>query len=889
MHVPSLAAGRLLPGSSFAARCPFLVAIAITVFALPHPSRAAQTTATWVGPGGSGASGNWGVADNWSPAVVPNNNTPAGTTYRVVINTANTDVVVTIPDNGIAYTVDALTIGAGDTLSLTFSAVLTVVNSGPGTGTIANGGTIALGNNPGFTSPGTLVIGGEVTLSGGGNVRLVSATTSNSIHGSGVASRLINVDNTISGSGRIGGFEANYMGLTNRSTIVANQSAGLSIASNPNAGGVINTGAFLAENGATLTLDTNSNLNVGSFDNASGVVRANAGIVRVSSSGVTGGTVETVGAGEIQLASGSVTGGTLTNSGSGVIRSRFGGTNRIGGAVTNPAGGTIIIERSGGSLTLTGGSGNTYENGGNIAFGTGSGEASLIINGDVSLTGGGTVTFGNLNTSAITGSPSTSHLTNVNNTISGAGQLGGTFGTLDGTMRFTNQGTVVADQTNNLVLKATPAETGLNTSGRVQVNAGSTMRVDASTVLTQNAGSTIVNGTLALNGDGRLQLNGGTLVGTDTVSGNVVNAAGTVAPGLSPGKLTIKGGFTQEENGTLAIEVRGVDTAGSDFDLLAVSGTAALDGTLQLINLSGFTPDSSDKIVPLTAAAVTGTFSSTNTQVIYGSDGITVAALAGQTPQSLLNISTRLRVGTGENALIGGIIITGTEAKRVIIRAIGPALAGEGVAGVLQDPTLELFDGAGNAITSNDNWKDTQQSEIEATTIPPRNDAESAIVRSLAPGNYTAVVRGKNDSTGIGLVEVYDLAQAAQSQLANISSRGFVESGENVLIGGFIVGGGSGTVRVVIRAIGPALANEGVAGALQDPTLELADANGATVRANDNWKSDQQAELEALSIQPSNDLESALVAPVSAGNYTAIVRGKSDGTGVGLVEVYNVQ
>ena len=273
--------------SNLRRRCARLLAAALLAGAtsVAEVATAAQTTATWIGPGGTGASGDWGVAGNWSPAVIPNNNTPPGTTYHVIINTAATDVVVTIPDNGVAYTVDALTIGAGDTLSLTFSAVLTVVNTGPGTGTIDNAGTIALGNNPGFSSGGNLRIGGEVTLSGGGEVRLVSASTSNNINGSGIPGcRLINVDNTISGSGRIGGFEADYMGLTNQSTILANQSVGLSIASNPDAGGVINTGALAATSGATLTLDANSNLTTGSFVNTGGVVRANGGIVRVNRS-----------------------------------------------------------------------------------------------------------------------------------------------------------------------------------------------------------------------------------------------------------------------------------------------------------------------------------------------------------------------------------------------------------------------------------------------------------------------------------------------------------------------------------------------------------------------------------------------------------------------------
>lgn len=260
------------------------------------------------------------------------------------------------------------------------------------------------------------------------------------------------------------------------------------------------------------------------------------------------------------------------------------------------------------------------------------------------------------------------------------------------------------------------------------------------------------------------------------------------------------------------------------------------------------------------------------------------------TPLQLLNISTRLKVQTGENVLIGGIIITGTEPKKVILRAIGPSLSAQSVEGALQDPVLELFDGAGEPITSNDDWRLDEPAEIEASTIPPNDDAESAIVRTLAPGNYTAVVSGKAGTTGIGLIEVYDLAQGASSQIANISSRGFVETGDNALIGGFIAGGSVGgtPATVIVRALGPSLGEQGVNGALADPTLELIDANGATVRANDNWKSEQQVELEAIGIQPANEAESALIAVLPAGNYTAVVRGSGETTGVGLVEVYNL-
>jgi hypothetical protein len=233
-------------------------------------------------------------------------------------------------------------------------------------------------------------------------------------------------------------------------------------------------------------------------------------------------------------------------------------------------------------------------------------------------------------------------------------------------------------------------------------------------------------------------------------------------------------------------------------------------------------------------------------------------------------------VETGNNVLIGGFIVTGTQPKRVIVRAIGPSLSSF-FPGALADPVLEF----GGLI--NDNWRSDQEAEIIATGIPPSNDLESAIVATL-PANaaYTAIVRGVNNGTGIGVVETYDLDQTVDSKLANISTRGLVQTGDNVLIGGLIVLG-QNPLRVIVRAIGPSLP---VPGALGNPTLELHDGNGSLIVANDNWRSDQEAEIIATGIPPSNDLESAIVRNLAPGNYTAIVRGVNGTTGVALVEVY---
>ncbi|HEX8076785.1 MAG TPA: sialidase family protein, partial [Chthoniobacterales bacterium] len=264
----------------------------------------------------------------------------------------------------------------------------------------------------------------------------------------------------------------------------------------------------------------------------------------------------------------------------------------------------------------------------------------------------------------------------------------------------------------------------------------------------------------------------------------------------------------------------------------------------------------------------------------------------------LLNISTRMRVESGDKSLIAGFIITGTEPKRVIIRGIGPSLTGVGT--TLADPVLELHQGNATLAT-NDNWKTktdatSQQAEVEATTIPPANDLESAIVMTLNPGTYTAILSGKNGGTGIGLVEIFDLAQGANSELANLSTRGFVDKNEDVMIGGLIIGGGAedGKATVLIRALGPSLAASGLQNVLADPFLELHDANGAILKTNDNWKlndqsqQSQESQIKATTAPPSNNLESAIVATLSPGQYTAVVQGRNGGTGVALVEVYNL-
>jgi YVTN family beta-propeller protein len=276
-------------------------------------------------------------------------------------------------------------------------------------------------------------------------------------------------------------------------------------------------------------------------------------------------------------------------------------------------------------------------------------------------------------------------------------------------------------------------------------------------------------------------------------------------------------------------------------------------------------------------------------------------------PESRLpNISTRSFVQTGDTVMIGGFIVDGIQPKRVIIRAIGPELTQYGVPNTLANPTLELYDGTGALIASNDDWHQTiiggiitgdQVADILNSGYAPTNGSESAIIADLPAGDYTAIVRGVDDTTGVALVEVYDLSTEANSILGNISTRSFVQTDDDVMIGGFIVQG-TQPKTVIVRAIGPELSQYGVADPLLNPTLELHDGSGALVASNDDWQttiiggiitSDQVTAIQNSGHAPTDWRESAIIANLPAGNYTAIVRGVDSMTGVALVEVYDLQ
>ena len=276
--------------------------------------------------------------------------------------------------------------------------------------------------------------------------------------------------------------------------------------------------------------------------------------------------------------------------------------------------------------------------------------------------------------------------------------------------------------------------------------------------------------------------------------------------------------------------------------------------------------------LPITIAAVPG-----------GAGGIAIE------PPATTNLSTRVSVQSGDGVAIAGFIISGSTPKQILIRGLGASLSNFAIVNPLQDPMLDLHDATGKTIATNDNWQTATNADQIPVDFRPADPREPAILATLQPGRFTAVLRGKNGGSGVGLIEMNDLSTGVASKLTNVSTRGFVGTGENVMIGGFILNGGSGERQVLIRALGPTLAQApfNVTGNLTDPTLMLVDGNGAVIASNDDWKSSQQSEIQATGLAPPNDREAAILTTLPPGNFTAIVCGKNGETGVALVDVFH--
>lgn len=337
------------------------------------------------------------------------------------------------------------------------------------------------------------------------------------------------------------------------------------------------------------------------------------------------------------------------------------------------------------------------------------------------------------------------------------------------------------------------------------------------------------------------------------------------------GTVEVTGTLDSTANTSFRVEIFGSDTADpSGYG----EGQSYLGFANVLSDANGHGAFDVTLAAPASTRAITSTATGANSTSEFS------AALFAK----LLNISTRADVQAGDRITIGGFIITGNDTKQVLLRGLGPSL---GFPGTLRDPGIELHDTSGNLVALNNNWSDSQQSGIEATGLAPHDFRESALLMSLAPGAYTVELMGADaNDTGIGLVEVYDVTQLG-AELANISTRGFVDTGDTVMIGGFIVAPNTGrTSRVLLRGIGPSLKN--VANSLQDPMLELHDSNGTLLASNDDWKANT-SQIQATGIPPTDDRESALVADLIPSSYTVVLRGKNDTRGVALVEIYHLE
>lgn len=337
-----------------------------------------------------------------------------------------------------------------------------------------------------------------------------------------------------------------------------------------------------------------------------------------------------------------------------------------------------------------------------------------------------------------------------------------------------------------------------------------------------------------------------------------------------------------QRGSTVDIAITGSNTSFSPGTTVSFGGTGIAVNTVIANSPTSLTanitvaPDA-----PLGFRDVTAT---TSGQVAAILDAFQVVAVQSR---PVLNLSARMQVQTGDNVLIGGFILVGTEPKKVILRAIGPTLGDYGVPDSMADPMLSLYDSAGAVIATNDNWKESQQAEIEATTLAPASDLESAIVTTLPVGAYTAIVSGMHNTSGVGLVELYDLNLAADSLVANVSSRGFVGTDDDVMIGGLIVGvTDGGQTKLLARAMGPSLSRAGVAGRLEDPTLDVHNSDGMVITSNDDWQDTEPAMIAATGLAPHDSRESALITSLSPGAYTAILRGKGNTVGLGILEVY---
>jgi autotransporter-associated beta strand protein len=853
--------------------------------------------------------GNWNEPSNWVPATIPNSATDMATfgasnlTSIVVSDNGGEEVsAITFTGGANSFTITISEEAGAQGFALVISGAGIINNSDVTQSFVSNSaysghgqfrftGTSSAGKSVTFTNNGAAIATSDQFIAGVAFYDSSSAGSAIFVNNPALGTGLTMPgyvsfeDNATAGLAEIRNNGAGYNRLGSITTFGGNASAGQAA--------VVNDGATASteqwQNGGTTLFQATSTAAHATITNNGGLANPSLGgglgFYENSTAGSgtfvnNPGQVSGASGGAVDFAANSSAGNcTLTSSGSS-LSGAFGGLVRFRDTSTA---GDSMIRSTGGAVTDA--------IGGGIYFMDSStaGNSTVIADGGLDGGQGGGIRFV---ASATGGSARVVLLGNGFLRIDAHNAPGVAIGSLEGS------GNVFLGN-NNLSIGSRNSSTDF--SGVMQ-DGGSLTKVGTGTLTLSGAntysGPTTINAG-KLNVDGSIMSpvtvnNNGTLAGSGTTGSVTVNSGGVVAPSGSQ-TLHINGNYVQNAGGVLKIEVAGADPNASG--LLDISGSATVGGTLEVRFVNGLLPISGQVIKILRVA---GAFSSSFAQIIFPdlragfqfqpelvNDTYQITALNdGVAATGFLNISTRMRVGTGDNALIGGFIVTGTAPKKVIIRAIGPSLVS--LPSHLADPTLELHDNAGGLIFSNDNWMEsTQAQEIIDTGIPPSDQHEAAIVATLDPGSYTAVMRGVNNTTGVGVVEVYDLALDVPVRLANISSRGFVETGDNVMIGGFIAG--NQAMHVMVRAIGPSLTQFGIINALADPTLEIHDAQGVVIAFNNDWQDADQVAIAATGIPPVDDRESAILATLAPGPYTVIVRGLNDTTGVGLVEVYNLQ
>jgi hypothetical protein len=507
-----------------------------------------------------------------------------------------------------------------------------------------------------------------------------------------------------------------------------------------------------------------------------------------------------------------------------------GGHNAYGGGIYNQGPMTIVNSTISGNTT----SGSVGQGGGILNVGAVATIKNTTISGNTATNGGGVYTVG-------------FPIAIINSTISG------NFSTVSGGGIYASSGTTGLFNVTITNNRANSDGAGVGIGGGVANASGSTLNFQNS-IIARNENVVVIGG-------------GGLILNFDDCAGTITSLTSNLMRGIDSSYCTVNGPVTIADPNLGPLK----DNGGATFTHAPSSGSPAIDGG----NSSGCTDD-------------VGAFITTDQRGLHRPEGTRCDEGAFEVQLgTLANISTRLRVETGDNVLIGGFIVTGTQPKKVILLGIGPSLGAFGITDALANPTLELYAGS-TLLDSNDNWVNSPNKQaIIDSGFAPSNNLESAIIATLPAnsGQYTAIVRGVGNGTGIGAVQAYDLDRSVDSKLANISTRGLVQTGDDILIAGTIVLGEQQR-KVIVRAIGPSLP---VPGKLADPILELRDVNGTIVDMNDDWKDspNKQAIIDST-VPPTNDKESAIVATLPSGGaqYTAVVRGVGGGTGVAVVDVF---